>query len=60
MTRKELLDIRAVITYPVLEEFFFFNKSDGKDLLGRLTGPSSPSFAGGKDGDIVDDGPGAL
>ena len=31
--RKELLDIRAEITHPVLEEYFFFNKSDGKDLL---------------------------
>ena len=28
-----LLDIRTAITYPVLEEHFFFNESDRKDLL---------------------------
>jgi hypothetical protein len=31
--RKELLDIRTVITHPVLEENVFFNESDGKNLL---------------------------
>jgi hypothetical protein len=30
--RKYLLDIRAAITHPVLNEFFSFNESDGKDL----------------------------
>jgi hypothetical protein len=31
--QKELLDNRAAITHPVLEEFFFFSELDGKDLL---------------------------
>ena len=31
--QKELLDIRTAITHPVLEENFFFNESDRKDLL---------------------------
>jgi hypothetical protein len=56
--QKDLLDIRTAITHPVLDEYFFFNESDGKDLC--PTGLSSPPFAGGKDCDIVDDGPGAL
>ena len=31
--QNELLEIRAAITHPVLEEFLFFNELDGKDLL---------------------------
>ena len=31
--RKELLDIMTAITHTVLEEIFYFNESDGKDLL---------------------------
>ena len=31
--RKELLDIRTVITNPVLDKYFSFNELDVKDLL---------------------------
>jgi hypothetical protein len=30
---KELVVIRTVTTHPILEEYFFFHESDGKDLL---------------------------
>ena len=33
MTQKELLDIRTAITHLVLDEEFFFNESDWRDLL---------------------------
>jgi hypothetical protein len=31
--QKELLNIRTATTQPMLDEYFFFNELDGKDLL---------------------------
>ena len=58
MTEKSFFDIRAAITRPVPEEFF--NESDGNDDVIPNRALIPPYFAGGKDGDGVDDGPGAL
>jgi hypothetical protein len=33
MTRKELLDIRTAIAHLKLDEEFFFNESDGRNII---------------------------
>ena len=43
--RKELLDIRTVITYLELEEAFSFNESDEMDILLSENRPKPLSFA---------------
>ena len=42
--RKELLDIRTAITRLELDEHFFFNESDAKDLLQTPDKVQIPSF----------------
>jgi hypothetical protein len=53
MTEKELLDNRTVITHPILEEYFFFNETDGKDLLQAPNNGPHPSHSQEKETDIL-------
>ena len=58
--RKELLNIRAVNTHLVLDKDFYLTRWTQRIYFRHPTRPSSPSFAGEREGDMEDLGCDAL